>query len=159
MTKVDIAGPARAEAWKQDLQARYPDARIVQVESYAPDRDPIATGDQNKERRVLRPHISSQFRRELVEALQAAHADLLIPPDRKQDDDPEKTKKWTPPVKRAVDWDKMLKAEGALVGAEIGATAPVKGRDHGDPEGEDEGQTEEEPEFLTVGLIGVVLFS
>lgn len=57
-------------------------------------------------------------------------------------------------MKASVDWNKVLTAEGAQVGSVVGgATAPrrqhdTESSDHGDT------QEEEEPGFLTIGLIG-----
>lgn len=34
LTKVDISGPARADAWSRYLTAHYPGLKVVQVESY-----------------------------------------------------------------------------------------------------------------------------
>lgn len=81
---------------------------------------------------------------------------------------------WRPRVKRVIDWDGVLKAKGKLVGKAVGGAAVPKGQDveHETAETEvDEGDdakvsdSEEEqlgdahewkePEFLTVGVIGM----
>lgn len=81
---------------------------------------------------------------------------------------------WRPRVKRVIDWDGVLKAKGKLVGKAVGSVAVPKGQDvkqETEEAGVDEGDdtkvsdSEEEqlgdahewkePEFLTVGVIGI----
>ncbi|KAL4241690.1 Ras GTPase GNL1-like protein [Abortiporus biennis] len=157
LTKVDIAGPARAEAWTRYLKNQYPTARVVQVESYT-EKDSSSSG----ERKRYEPHIPTIFRHTLVEALKEAHEDLLKPPERLKDR-PEALAKWRPSVKRDIDWNKVLSAKGAKVGATVGGAAVPHAAVHNDdsygpPGNEDEDNEglgpQVEPEFLTVGLIG-----
>lgn len=151
LTKVDTSGPARADAWKRYLQSQFPDVKIVQAESYAVDKE--VGNDETAGKRMHKPHMPSQFRQELVEALQVAHAELLTPPENIRND-PEKMKEWKPPVRRNVDWDKVLRAEGAQVGIEVDGVVPAMTTVNHDPDNQDNGQDEAEPEYVTVGLIG-----
>ncbi|KAI0931779.1 hypothetical protein AcW2_000590 [Taiwanofungus camphoratus] len=145
LTKVDISGPVRAEAWTKYLLTRYPGIRVVQVESYTEKDGKIG-------RKAFEPYLPSTFRQMFVNALQEAHSELLEPPERVRED-PEKLKKWKPPVKR-VDWNLVLQAQGGQVGQVVGGAivprSPVVGDEDEGPGNDDE----EEPDFLTVGLIG-----
>ncbi|KAI0361392.1 P-loop containing nucleoside triphosphate hydrolase protein [Trametes cingulata] len=147
LTKVDIAGPERAAAWTAYLHARYPGTRVVQVESFL-EKPADANGSK---RRGHEPHLPSAFRRALVDALRETHRELVEPPEEVKSN-PERLKTWKPRVKTQLDWDAVLKAHGGKVGT---AVAPHKtkadGEGHTDGEHTDE---ENEPEFLTVGLIG-----
>ncbi|KAI0375217.1 P-loop containing nucleoside triphosphate hydrolase protein [Pilatotrama ljubarskyi] len=148
LTKVDIAGPDRAAAWTSYLQARFPGARVVQVESFV--EKPIdANGSK---RRGHEPHLPSAFRKALVDALRETHAELLEPPEEVKSN-PERLKNWKPRVKTQLNWDAVLKAHGGKVGTAVGAhkTGKADGEGHTDGEHTDE---ESEPEFLTVGVIG-----
>ncbi|OSD03292.1 P-loop containing nucleoside triphosphate hydrolase protein [Trametes coccinea BRFM310] len=161
LTKVDIAGPARAAAWTAYLHARHPGLRVVQVESYAEKTHPDAN---SAHRRVLEPHLASPFRRALVDALRETHAELLSPPESVRGD-PGKMARWRPRVRREVDWEAVLNAQGSKVGAAVGphghARKPSKGAPEGGAEGEQAEQEdaqrtddEIEPEMLTIGVIG-----
>lgn len=128
------------------------------VESYIPkataaDFDPNGevvnlTLTKGRRGRRYEPHIPHTFKERLVDALKNAHEQLLEPPERVRQD-PEKLAKWRPRVKRDVDWDALLTA---------GASSHVHGsrttRDA--PQGSEGGQLQEdeEPEYLTVGLLG-----
>ncbi|KAG0707473.1 P-loop containing nucleoside triphosphate hydrolase protein [Suillus ampliporus] len=158
LTKVDIAGPERAEAWTTYLQKRHPGLPIVQVEAYQQ-----KVGEQG--RPVYESHLPLPFRERLVNAMRQVHEEMLIPPERVRSDEA-KLKRWTPPVKREIDWNGLLHAHGKKVGSVVGGAAVPKGKgneeenadDAQEPEQEGsdkEGQFErQEPEFLTVGLIG-----
>ncbi|KAG1754877.1 P-loop containing nucleoside triphosphate hydrolase protein [Suillus paluster] len=158
LTKVDIAGPERAEAWTAYLRKRHPGLPIVQVEAYQQ-----KVGEQG--RPVYESHLPLPFREHLVNAMRQVHEEMLIPPERVRSDEA-KLKRWNPPVKRDIDWDGLLHAHGKKVGSIIGGAAVPKGKgkeeetaddaQEPDQEGSDkEGQFEwQEPEFLTVGLIG-----
>ncbi|KAI0347817.1 P-loop containing nucleoside triphosphate hydrolase protein [Trametopsis cervina] len=155
LTKVDIAGPVRAEAWSRYLQAQHPHVRVVQVESYA-EKPGTVNGKQ-----AFQPHLPSAFRQTLVDALKDTHAELLEPPERIRHV-LEKVKTWKPPVRRDVDWDALLHARGGQVGSVVGGAANPKHKDSG-PRSEEhadadadhnEDQEDEEAEFLTIGLIG-----
>ncbi|KAG1885485.1 P-loop containing nucleoside triphosphate hydrolase protein [Suillus subluteus] len=157
LTKVDIAGPERAEAWTAYLQKRHPGLPIVQVEAYQQ-----KVGEQG--RPVYESHLPLPFRERLVNAMRQVHEEMLIPPERVRSDEA-KLKRWNPPVKREIDWNGLLHAHGKKVGSVVGGAAMPKGKgkedtadDAQEPEQEgsdNEGQLEwQEPEFLTVGLIG-----
>lgn len=84
---------------------------------------------------------------------------MMEPPEKIKGNE-EKMKKWKPRVKRDIDWGGVLNAGGGQVGSVVGgATAPRPRSADGEEDaagGEDTGQ---EPEFLTVGLIGELIFS
>ncbi|KAL0951561.1 hypothetical protein HGRIS_008243 [Hohenbuehelia grisea] len=151
LTKVDISGPVRSDAWVRYLRAHLPDVRIVKVESYI-EKSSI---DQQG-RKQFEPFLPEAFRDTLVKAIRDAHTELLDPPERVKANEA-RLSAWIPPVKRVIDWDAVLKAEGDNVGAAVGgATAPrppteeIEGEhDHDQPPPEDK-----EPTILTIGLIG-----
>jgi len=153
LTKVDIAGPVRADAWTRFLHSKYPHLRIVQVESYT--EKEIGAGQGSK--KVYEPHLPTSFRHALVQTLREVHAEMLEPPERLQDH-PERLKNWKPPVKREIDWSTVLNARGGQVGSVVGgATAPKPKASEISEQGHDEGDPDEdwaEPEHLTIGLIG-----
>jgi hypothetical protein len=143
LTKVDISGPARAEAWERHLKTRYPGARVVKVESYV---EKEASSD-HQGRKMYEPHLPVGFRQTLVDAVREVYNELLEPPERVKTNE-ERLRNWKPPVKRDVDWEAVLTAGGGQVGSVVGgATVPR-------PKAEAESPQEEEPQFLTVGLIG-----
>lgn len=129
---------------------------MVQVEAYISKDAGVGSG----KRKLYEPHIPTAFRQSLVEALKEAHADLLLPPARLRDQ-PEKLKNWKPRVKREVDWTGVLNASGGQVGTIIGGALDPKGNDEqsesvdGQDVEDDNEETWKEPEFLTVGLIGL----
>lgn len=154
LTKVDISGPVRADAWTKYLNTRYPDLRVVQVEAYAETSSGRGAGG----RHLYEPHLPSAFRQTLVDALKETHAELLLPPERIRNT-PEKVQAWKPPVKREVDWEAVLQARGGHVGSVVGGAAAPRpkgqedtGQEHTFQDEEDE--DEAEAEFLTIGLIG-----
>ncbi|KAG1762922.1 P-loop containing nucleoside triphosphate hydrolase protein [Suillus occidentalis] len=157
LTKVDIAGPERAEAWTAYLQKQHPGLPIVQVEAYQQ-----KVGEQG--RPVYESHLPLPFRERLVNAMRQVHEEMLIPPERVRSDEA-KLQRWNPPVKRKIDWNGLLHAHGKKVGSIVGGAAMPKGQGREDivgdvQEPEQEGSEKEEalewqePEFLTVGLIG-----
>ncbi|KAH7886108.1 P-loop containing nucleoside triphosphate hydrolase protein [Phlebopus sp. FC_14] len=180
LTKVDISGPARTEAWTSYLQASYPGVPVVPVGAYAPKQSIDAQGRTRHE-----PYLAGTFRERLVRGLSEVHAQMLVPPewfthtrDAKSDVEREvRVRSWRPRVRREVDWERLKTAKGTEVGKVVeeaavskgedgrrtGETA-VDGRDSGvessyDDDGdgkekESEERTWKEPEFLTVGLIG-----
>jgi ribosome biogenesis GTPase A len=158
LTKVDITGSARADAWAAYFKALHPGIRVVQVESYTAKPTgaytqgqslPESSTIESKHRAALEPHIPLPFREKLVEALREAHAELLQPPEKIRNDE-QKLKKWKPRVKKEIDWNAVLDAHGGQVGHAVGgATAP---RPTEEPENEEDGDLE--PEHLTIGLIG-----
>ncbi|KAI0045203.1 P-loop containing nucleoside triphosphate hydrolase protein [Auriscalpium vulgare] len=145
LTKVDISGPERAEAWAAYLRSRYPTARVVLVEAYI---QTAASEGATERKRRFEPHIPQTFKERLVVALIEAHLELLQPPERIRNDQ-ERLQKWKPRVKREIDWDAVLKA-----GPTSHVSQSVK-----DPQPMAEDQNSEdddapEPDFLTVGVIG-----
>jgi hypothetical protein len=152
-----MAGPERAEAWTTYLQKRHPGLPIVRVEAYQQ-----KLGEQG--RPVYESHLPLPFRERLVNAMRQVHEEMLIPPERVRSDEA-KLNRWNPPVKREIDWDGVLRAQGKKVGSVVGGAAMPKGKgkeDNADDAQELEQQTSDkdgqsewqEPDFLTVGLIG-----
>ena len=171
LTKVDVVGPVRADAWAAYLREKYPGVRVVQVESYA-ELDDAPEPAQGK-KKIHEAHLPSAFRHALVETLKDAHAELLEPPEYVRCD-AEKLARWRPRVRREVDWTAVLEAEGERVGSIVGgATAPhpstsahtddARQIEDLDAAGSDDMRCDgkgiglaEEPEFLTIGLIGLL---
>lgn len=161
LTKVDIAGPARVDAWTRYLKIKYPDLPVVPVEAYVEK----SAGDGAGKRKMHEPFIPSAFRQTLVDTLKATHASLLEPPEKIRAF-PDKLKTWKPPVRREVDWNAVMTARGGKVGSVVGGAAaprPEHTDDHDDPrteaghDGGDGDNDNVEPEFLTIGLIGVYI--
>ncbi|KAF9567010.1 P-loop containing nucleoside triphosphate hydrolase protein [Agrocybe pediades] len=147
LTKVDIAGPARVQAWINYINNRYPNSRIVQVESYVEK----ATTADHQGRKQYQPHIPEHFRATLINEIKQVHAELLQPPERVASN-PDRLKSWVPPVKREVDWDGLLNAKGDNVGLAVGgATVP---RPQSPEEQDGQHGQRHEPTQLTIGLIG-----
>ncbi|KAJ7040449.1 hypothetical protein C8F04DRAFT_1083602 [Mycena alexandri] len=140
LTKVDISGPERAEAWSRYFKVNYPNIRVVQVESYI-EREATSVHQGRKQHD---PHLPESFRRRLVQAIQEEHAAMLDPPEKVKAS-PARLEKWKPRVKRDIDWERVLVADGEKVGTSVGGPAAPH---------EDDGTEEEEPKFLTIGLIG-----
>ncbi|KAJ7170038.1 hypothetical protein C8R46DRAFT_1349951 [Mycena filopes] len=140
LTKVDISGPERAEAWSQYFKSHYPNLRVVQVEAYI-EKEATAVHQGRKQHD---PHLPESFRRRLVEAIQEVHAAMLEPPEKVKAN-PARLEKWKPPVKREIDWERVLVADGEKVGAAVGGAAAPH---------EDDAAEDAEPKFLTIGLIG-----
>src|SRR3984957_20499490 len=75
-----------------------------------------------------------------VEAVKEVHAEMLEPPEKVRESE-QKLAKWRPPVKRIVNWERLLRSSEEPGMASDDAPAPdICG--------------EEEPKFLTLGLIG-----
>jgi len=159
LTKVDITGPTRTNEWTRFLRTKYPRMPVVRVESYAEiGETPAGKG------RPHQPRIPLQFRQSLVQALREMHAELLEPPVRLRDH-PERLTNWRPPVRQSISWDAVLNAHGGQVGTVVGGAAAPRsnpapyGEDpNADLEDGEENGPETEPEYLTVGLIGVCQF-
>jgi len=146
LTKVDISGPVRVQAWIKYFHDHYPNLRIIQVESYIEKEGPSDQGHKQYE-----PHIPEPFREKLVNAIKEVHAELLDPPERIKKD-PERLKNWVPPVKRGIDWDAVLHAKGDRVGLSVGGAAIPRPKS---PEYQEQDDAQrEEPTHLTIGLIG-----
>ena len=148
LTKVDISGPQRAEAWATYLRLKYPSTRVVMVESYSMDPQGFSSQEGTARRGRYEPHIPRTFKEQLVTALKEAHHELLQPPEKIKDD-PEKMRDWKPRVKVDVDWDVILHS-----GPATRAKPPRRGSDVTAAD-----SYEAESDVLTIGLIGTALDS
>ncbi|GBE77748.1 hypothetical protein SCP_0106300 [Sparassis crispa] len=157
LTKVDISGPAKADAWTRYLNSQYPGVIVVQVESYAEkNSESHHDSTSQRSRRAHEPHLPSAFRQTFVNALRDVHQELLSPPERIRGD-PDRLRRWKPPVKRVVDWDNVLKAEGGQVGTVVGGPMIPRSKETEElqrTQGSEEDEGDSEPEFLTIGLLG-----
>lgn len=146
LTKVDISGPARADAWTDYFRSKYPGLRVVQVESYVEKE----TGIGHQGRKQFEPYLPKTFREKLVDAIREEHSEMLQPPDKVKAN-PAWLKSWKAPVKRNIDWEAVLNAGGGKVGSVVGGAVAPR------PKDTEQAEHEEEPEFLTIGLIGMCL--
>ena len=157
MTKVDISGTARVEAWTRYIHKIYPNTRVVQVESYIEKEE----GADHQGHKQHDPNIPEHFRVKLVQAIKDVHSELLEPPQQVKKN-PNWLKGWIPTVKRDIDWDGVLKAGGSKLGTTVGGTAvprpkacePSNGQSPDERTDRPESKRQE-PEYLTVGLIGI----
>ncbi|KDR85475.1 hypothetical protein GALMADRAFT_52603 [Galerina marginata CBS 339.88] len=149
LTKVDISGPVRVASWIKYIHKHHPNSRVVQVESYL---EKEATGD-HQGRKQYEPSIPDHFRANLVQIIKEVHAELLEPP-QKVASNPDRLKKWIPPVKRDIDWYGIMQAKGAKVGLAVGGAAAPRPKSPDDPDGQQENHQPQEPSYLTIGLIG-----
>ena len=140
LTKVDISGPSRADAWTKYLRELYPSTPIVQVESYI--EKPSAQG-----RTLYEPSLPDHFRAKLVDAIKQVHAELCQPPEKVKNN-PKWLASWRPPVKTSVDWDDLLHNQDEKSGSTVGGPAAPR------PDGDETSEQDHEPKILTVGLIG-----
>ncbi|KII93170.1 hypothetical protein PLICRDRAFT_35356 [Plicaturopsis crispa FD-325 SS-3] len=145
LTKVDIAGPARAAAWTTYLETRHPGLRVVQVEAYREK----TYGDAKQGGRMWEPGVPEGFRARLVEVVRELHAKIVSEAEGKR---PRKRGR----VKKDVDWEAVMRAGGEKVGSIVGGAAAPRPRspDEGEDEEREDGESSHEPEFLTIGLIG-----
>lgn len=157
MTKVDISGTARVEAWTRYIHKIYPNTRVVQVESYI-EREEGADHQGHKQHD---PNLPENFRAKLVQAIKEVHSELLEPPQRVKNN-PKWLESWIPTVKRDIDWEGVLKAGGSKLGTMVGGSAVPRPKacepsnDEGPDERTDRSENQhQEPEYLTVGLIGI----
>lgn len=146
LTKLDISGPVRAQAWTEYLQKHYPGRPIVHVEAYAVKVQTAV----HQGRKHYEPHLPETFRQRLVDAIRQAHAELLEPPENVKSN-PSRLANWKPRVKQDINWDDVVSAHGGQVGSVVGGAAAPR------PSETAENPDEEEPQFLTVGLIGQYL--
>ncbi|KAG7452301.1 P-loop containing nucleoside triphosphate hydrolase protein [Guyanagaster necrorhizus] len=144
LTKVDITGPERVQAWTRYLRDCYPGVPIVEVEAYAA-RDPSAVHQGQKR---FDPHLPDGFRQRLVQILQEVHAEMLDPPERVKVN-PRWLKDWRPSVKREIDWAGVKNERGGKTGMLTGGPAIPRSEIS-----EEQDSPELEPRFLTIGLIG-----
>ncbi|THH10976.1 hypothetical protein EW145_g973 [Phellinidium pouzarii] len=106
LTKTDISSPERSFLWKQYLHSKYPDVRIVIVESYLEKKIKEGQG----KRKNFEPQIPSALRRDLIDALKAAHEELCVPPPHIASH-AQRLAAWKPNVISTVDWDPVLNAK------------------------------------------------
>ena len=152
LTKVDISGPTRAASWTRYFNIHHPDLRVVQVEAYT---EKTASA-QHQGRTMYEPNLPESFRERLVDAIKEVYLEMMEPPEKIKGNE-EKMKRWKPPVKKDIDWERVIKAGGRQVGSIVGGAAAPKSSGEG---GEvSEAEAEQEPEFLTIGLIGKSPFS
>ncbi|KAJ3928850.1 MAG: P-loop containing nucleoside triphosphate hydrolase protein [Lentinula lateritia] len=131
LTKVDITGPVRANAWIDYLRNSFPGLRVVQVQAYGTKEESFYHQGRSKyESRV--PQI---FKEQLLDAIRDLHAEILQPP-KKIIENPDRLKSWKPPVKQEIDWNAALNHH---------AQRTMVVTDTSDPE---------EGSFLTIGLLG-----
>jgi hypothetical protein len=142
---VDIVGIDRANAWQNYLTAQFPDVKVVLVESY------VTKKSQNAKKKRRIPRIPQSFKERLILALKETHEEMLEPPKHIRYD-PEKAKKWIPRVKKDIDWNKAH-----LSNLDDSAPTHVKESEQtGDDDDDDANRTE--PDFLTIGLVGMIVF-
>ncbi|KAJ3503451.1 hypothetical protein NLJ89_g8424 [Agrocybe chaxingu] len=147
LTKVDITGTARVDAWIKYIHDSYPNLRVVQIESYT---EKEASSEQQG-RALYEPYIPEHFRSKLVQVIKEVHEELLEPPERVKSH-PDRLKNWIPPVKRVIDWDGVLQAKGSKVGLAVGGAAAPRPQSPESEQPEDDDRRQE-PSYLTVGLI------
>jgi hypothetical protein len=148
LTKTDISGPVRTEAWIAYLSKVYPNLPIVPVEAYA-EKEVTAV---HQGRKFFEPSIPQTFRCRLVDAIRCVHEQLLEPPDKVKSN-PSLLEKWKPKIRTNIDWDSVLNAHGDKVGSAVGGVmAPRPHHEEGSEEWE-----AQEPQYLTIGLIGTPL--
>ncbi|KAF8832077.1 hypothetical protein HHX47_DHR1000872 [Lentinula edodes] len=131
LTKVDITGPVRANAWIDYLRNSFPDLRVVQVQAYGTKEESFYHQGRSK----YESRIPQIFKEQLLDAIRDLHAEILQPP-RKIMENPDRLKSWKPPVKQEIDWNAALNHH-----AQRTMVIP----DTSDPE---------EGSFLTIGLLG-----
>ncbi|SJL06173.1 uncharacterized protein ARMOST_09509 [Armillaria ostoyae] len=147
LTKVDITGPERVQAWTRYLRDHYPGVPIVEVEAYA-ERDPSAV---HQGRKRYDPHLPDGFRQKLVQILQEVHAEMLDPPEKVKVN-PRWLKDWKPSVKQEIDWATVKNARGGKTGMPIGGPAIPRSETSEEQDGTNTPGLE--PHILTIGLIG-----
>jgi hypothetical protein len=153
LTKVDISGPTRASIWTNYFNQHYPNLPVIRVEAYTEK----AASTQHQGKVTYEPHLPESFRKRLVQAIKEVHAEMTEPPERIRADK-EKMKRWKPPAKKDIDWDGVIKAGGGKVGSVVsGAAEPKPKPIMGDGDEIGEAGAAEEPEFLTIGLIGKLM--
>ncbi|KAI9444873.1 P-loop containing nucleoside triphosphate hydrolase protein [Lactarius indigo] len=143
LTKVDISGPQRAEAWASYLRHKYPSTKVVMVESYSTNPQGPSGQEGTARRGRYEPHIPRTFKEQLVTALKEAHHEMLQPPEKIKND-PEKMSGWKPRVKVEVDWDVVLHSGPATCAKLARRGSDVSAVD----------SHEAETDVLTIGLIG-----
>jgi predicted GTPase len=108
---------------------------------------------------MYEPHLPESFKVRLVQAMKEVHLEMMEPPERIKGNE-EKMKRWKPPVKKDIDWEGVINAGGGQVGSVVGgATVPKPQAVNGEGDELDDAGAGQEPEFLTIGLIGESNFS
>lgn len=157
LTKVDISGSDRVEVWTKYIHENYPNTHVVQVESYIEKEE----GTLHQGHKQYEPNIPEHFKAKLVQAIREVHSELLEPP-QKVKNNPSWLKTWIPTVKRDIDWEGVLKAGGSKSGTIVGGPAAPRPNATEPPNDQaSDGQSDssehqrQEPEYLTIGLIGM----
>lgn len=134
---------------------------MVQVESYIEKEE----GADHQGHKQHDPNIPEHFRAKLVQTIKEVHSELLEPP-QKVKNNPNWLKIWIPTVKRDIDWEGVLKAGGSKLGTMVGGSVVPRPKacepsnDQGADEQSDRSENQrQEPEYLTVGLIGMHKFT
>jgi hypothetical protein len=120
---------------------------VVKVEAYV-----AKTSEDLQGSKCYDPHLPTIFRERLVEAIKDVHAELLEPPEKVKTN-MRWLQQWKPSVKEDINWAGVLNAGGSEVGAPIGGPAFPRASDE-KREDDATSTTDQEPEFLTIGLIG-----
>ena len=106
-----------------------------------------AVGVGQGKRKLYDPHIPSESKRSLVDALKAAHSEILKPPEAVAGN-PQKLKDWKPNVIADIDWDTVLKTNGESISTQTLPHTPQDPNTVGPETGSDPHP------YLTIGLIG-----
>ncbi|GAA5953335.1 hypothetical protein JCM3765_005008 [Sporobolomyces pararoseus] len=116
LTKCDLVPRWLSEAWKTWFEETEGEGvSVVLMESYREEeRGQDTQGTQPR----FMPSAPPPARHALLTALRAAHATLLTPPPVVAED-PEKLARWSPRLRKEVDWD-SVEQEGAPTGAHAG---------------------------------------
>ncbi|KAF8313837.1 P-loop containing nucleoside triphosphate hydrolase protein [Clavulina sp. PMI_390] len=161
LTKSGVVGNECSLAWKAWLETRFPGSQVIRTESYRQKAGEEERKGQGSRRRH-EPFIEGDLLSSLVSALRVAHEALLEPPERLKGH-PEKLSRWQPRVRKAVDWDAVLRARDnpAQTPASLPETVPINDEHFGvaDDEGSESSGSGAEPVAevtapLTIGLIG-----
>ncbi|GAA5892459.1 uncharacterized protein JCM6883_007365 [Sporobolomyces salmoneus] len=116
LTKCDLVPRWLSEAWKTWLEETEDESvSVVMMESYREEERGQDT--QGTQPRFI-PSAPPPARHALLTALRAAHSSLLAPPAVVAED-PEKLARWSPRLRKEVDWD-SIEEEGVSTGAHAG---------------------------------------
>jgi hypothetical protein len=137
LTKVDISGHERTEAWVHYFRLHYPKYPIVPVDSYL---EKERTYNQQGTT-LFKPGIAQTFRDRLVDAIRTGHADLASPPKHVVQN-MSGISSWRAPVPLNIDWSLLSHSNAKLYSESEHAC------------GNDLGDLDDRPGYLTVGLIG-----
>jgi len=149
LTKVDISGPTRVEAWIEYIHQSHPHVRVVQVESYIEKEASI----DHQGHKQYEPSIPDHFRAMLVQVIKEVHSEMLEPPEKVKSN-PDRLNNWVPTVKKEINWEGVMQAKGSKVGLAVGGASVPRPLS---PEESPEDGRRQEPEYLTIGLIGATL--